>query len=124
MIHFQKKYNKNYSSRSEEVAAKKAFQKNVQNDMKHNRNKTKTFKRGTNSYSDKDHAWKVSNRMGARKPKNTTQAVSSLPTKSPSLHTRMGESEAIPDSANWTDWMSPVRDQGKEIKLCITFMFL
>ncbi|CAH1718834.1 unnamed protein product [Chironomus riparius] len=112
---FKKKHGKAYRSAQEEAEARKAYEQNSKNDEKHNQQRNKTYRRGTNAYSDKSHDWKVKNRMGASKkassPNNKNKAMKKKAGKS--LSARMSDTETpeVPDSANWTDWNSPIRDQ-------------
>ena len=57
--------------------------------------------------------------MGAsKKAKSTSNKNKAMSKKAgKSLSARMSDPEMpeVPDSANWTDWNSPVRDQGKNM---------
>lgn len=56
--------------------------------------------------------------MGAKKASSTNTKNKAMKKKAgKSLSARMSDSEMpeIPDSANWTDWNSPVRDQGRNM---------
>ncbi|XP_070495746.1 uncharacterized protein [Chironomus tepperi] len=108
---FKKQHGKVYRTAQEEADARKAYEQNTKNDAQHNQQRNKTYRRATNAYSDKSHDWKVKNRMGAKKTSATNTKSKSLRKKvGKSLSTRMSDTE-LPDSANWTDWNSPVRDQ-------------
>lgn len=67
-----------------------------------------TYTQGETSDSDKSYEWKQKHRMGLKKPKNPSNASSVLPKM---LSTRVGE--GIPDSADWSSYCSPVKDQSK-----------
>lgn len=113
----QKQHGKVYRSAQEEAEARKTYEQNAKNDEQHNKQRNKTYRRGTNAYSDKSHDWKVKNRMGASKKTSSTKNKAMRKKAGKSLSARMSDTEMpeIPDSANWTDWNSPVRDQGRNM---------
>ena len=67
-----------------------------------------TYTKGETSDSDKSYEWKKKHRMGLKKPKNPNNSSSVLPKM---LTTRNGGE--IPDSADWSSYCSPVKDQSK-----------
>jgi hypothetical protein len=58
--------------------------------------------------TDKSFEWKQKHRMGLKKPENPTNSSSLLPKM---LSKRI---DKIPDSADWSPWNSPVKDQSKK----------
>lgn len=57
--------------------------------------------------------------MGAKKTSRTNTKSKAMRKKvGKSLSARMSDTEMpeVPESANWTDWNSPVRDQGRNMQ--------
>lgn len=124
----QKKYKKQYATKEEEDEARKIFYENEKEDQTHNKRANETFTRGTNSYSDKSHEWKENHRMGAKKSARASsgRVSTSLPQRKPALSARMGDPQAeeiIPDEADWSEYCSPIKDQGYS-NLMLIFVIL
>lgn len=95
-----------YATSTEESEAQKNFNENLRKHEMHNKKPNVTYTQGETSDSDKSYEWKKKHRMGLKKPKNPSNASSVLPKM---LSTRVAAE--IPDSADWSSYCSPIKDQ-------------
>lgn len=110
----QKTHKKVYATSAEEKKAQNNYEKTMKENEIHNSDPNKTYTRGETADTDKSYDWKLRHRMGIKKPEKPPQSSSVLPKM---LSKRM---EEIPESADWSPWDSPVKDQS-ELRLLQNF---
>jgi len=94
---FKTKFNKNYSSRAEELIRLSIFEKNVYNMIQHNTKSGSTYKQGINAFSDLTDEEFKSQYLGGYKPMPTPTIASA----SPVYLSKTRDVKELPASVDW-----------------------